>query len=195
MLQGSGVLTMEKRFSNTALSETRRPGGGSQFIWTASLIGIAMLLLALALLQYRWNEQIRQAAEVRVGANLESVMMKWHLDLYGELSTICVALQVGPDSGAHDRWNDYLQRYQKWRKAGSTSDENIYSNPDVVSDIYIWETTRGESARLLRLNAEAGRIEPVAKSAELSGLLTHLRNKSTNLAVALRERSRAFHTP
>ena len=186
MLQGSGVLTMEKRFSNTALSETRRPGGGSQFIWTASLIGIAMLLLALALLQYRWNEQIRQAAEVRVGANLESVMMKWHLDLYGELSTICVALQVGPDSGAHDRWNDYLQRYQKWRKAGSTSDENIYSNPDVVSDIYIWETTRGESARLLRLNAEAGRIEPVAKSAELSGLLTHLRNKSTNLAVALR---------
>src|SRR5580765_4478438 len=155
---------MTKRSSATALSKVRFSARGSQFFWTASLIGIAILLLALALLQYRWNAQIRQAAEVQVGANLESVMMKWHLDLYGELSTICIALQVGPDSGAHDLWDDYLRRYEKWRQASSTSGvaENIYSNPDVVSNIYIWETARGEEARLLRFDTDAGRIEPVA---------------------------------
>ena len=27
--------------------------------------------------------------------------MKWHLDLYGELSTICIALQVGPQIPEH----------------------------------------------------------------------------------------------
>ena len=179
---------MTKRLSDIELSKVRASGGGSKFIWTATLTGIAALLLALALLQYRWNAQIRQAAELRAGADLESVMMKWNLDLYGELSTICVALQLGPDSGAHDRWDDYLQRYEKWRQADSSSAviENIYSNPDIVSDIYIWETTRGENARLLRLNASAGRIEPVKKPSELNELLTHLQKQSRSLAVALR---------
>jgi len=55
----------------------------SHLIWTAALFGIALLLLAIALLQYRWNMQIRRATEIRVGADLESAMMKWHLDLYG----------------------------------------------------------------------------------------------------------------
>ncbi len=177
---------MAKRLAGTSLSKVGGAGAGSRFIWTATLIGIAILLLALALLQYRWNAQIRQAAEVRAGADLESVMMKWHLDLYGELSTICIALQVGPDSGAHDRWDDYLQRYERWRNAGSTSGENIYSNPDVVSDIYIWETTRRENAHLLRLNASAGTIEPVSKPRELNDLLSHLQKKSGSLTVALR---------
>ena len=114
---------MTKGLSSVELSGVHAYGKGSKFIWTATLIGIAILLLALALLQYRWNAQIRQAAEVRAGAELESVMMKWRLDLYGELSTICIALQVGPDSGAHDGWDDYLQRYSRWRHAGSSSSE------------------------------------------------------------------------
>jgi len=177
-----------RRQSGIELSKVRASGRGSKFIWTATLIGIAALLIALALLQYRWNAQIRQSAELRAGADLESVMMKWHLDLYGEISTICVALQLGPDSGAHDRWDDYLQRYEKWRQAGRTADviENIYSNPDIVSDVYIWETTRGENARLLRLNVSAGRIEPVKKPSELNELLIRLQKKSRSLAVALR---------
>jgi hypothetical protein len=76
----------------------------------AALCGIAALLLAIGALQYRWTTQIRQATEVRMGADLESAMMKWHLDLYGEFSAICVALQIGPDSGARDTWDDYLHR-------------------------------------------------------------------------------------
>ncbi|HXJ86548.1 MAG TPA: HAMP domain-containing sensor histidine kinase [Candidatus Binatia bacterium] len=176
---------MTKKLSTIEFPKVRASASGSKFIWTATLIGIAILLLALALLQYRWNAQIRQAAELRAGADLESVMMKWHLDLYGELSTICVALQLGPDSGAHDRWYDYLERYEKWRQAGSVI-ENIYSNPDIVSDIYIWETTRGAKARLLRLNAIAGRIEPVKSPTDLNELLTHLQKRSRSLAVALR---------
>jgi len=123
-----------------------------------------------------------------VGADLESAMMKWHLDLYGELSTICIGLQVGPDSGANDRWDDYLRRYVEWRRVATSSTfvENIYSNPDVVSDIYIWETSHGTDPRLLRLNADNVRIERSALPAELRPLLAHLEGKASNLRVALR---------
>jgi len=160
----------------------------SHLIWTAALFGIALLLLAIALLQYRWNMQIRRATEIRVGADLESAMMKWHLDLYGELSTICIGLQVGPDSGANDRWDDYLRRYVEWRRVATSSSfvENIYSNPDVVSDIYIWETSNWTGPRLLRLDADKVRIERSALPAELRPLLAHLEGKASNLHVALR---------
>jgi hypothetical protein len=79
--------------------------------WAVALCGIAILLIAIAVLQYRWNAQIRQATEVRMGADLESAMMNWHLDLYGEFSAICIALQIGPDSGASDTRDDFLRRY------------------------------------------------------------------------------------
>src|SRR5579871_6488359 len=100
--------------------------------------GIAILLIASAVMQFRWNLQIRRDAEIGLGTRLESLMVKWHLDLYRELSTICIALQVGPDSGAHNRSTDYLLRFGEWRRAasGGNGSENIYSNPDVVRDIY-----------------------------------------------------------
>jgi signal transduction histidine kinase len=178
---------MENSF-NIASSGARASTRMSQLVWTAALFGIALLLLAMAVLQYRWNMQIRRATEIRVGADLESAMMKWHLDLYGELSTICIGLQVGPDSGANDQWDDYLRRYVEWKRAATSSSfvENIYSNPDVVSDIYIWETSHGTDPRLLRLNADSARIERSAAPAALQPLLAHLQQNASNLRVALR---------
>jgi len=142
----------------------------------AVLAGVALLLVVVGTLQYRWNAQIKKAAEVRMGADLESVMMKWHLDFYGEFSAICVALQVGPDSGGHDSWDDYLQRYSEWSRAANSHDsvENIYTNRDLVRDIYIWETSNRSSPRLLRLNPDAGKIDSSVAPLDLQVLLTLL---------------------
>ena len=141
---------------------------------------MAVLLIAVAFLQYRWNMQIRQATEVRLCADLESVMMKWHLNLYREFSTICIALQVGPDSGAEDHWSDYLHRYGDWRRAANDagSIENLYSNPDVVSNIYVYETSRGPNGRLLVLDPDADRIEQSNKPTGLDALLVRLQRRS-----------------
>jgi len=155
-------------------------------LWITSC-GITLLFIATAIMQYRWNQQIRRAAETGLGASLESVMVEWHLNLYRELSTICIALQVGPDSGAHNHWNDYLLRFEAWRLAagGKGVAENIYSNPDVVSDIYLYETS-AQSARMFRLDPDANQIEASATSMELRPFLDYLRMKSGTLRLALR---------
>jgi signal transduction histidine kinase len=165
------------------LSKTSFPS-----FWVAAMGGIAVLLVAVGFLQYRWNAQIRQATEVRMGADLESVMMNWHLDLYGEFSAICVALQVGPDSGARDTWDDYLQRYEDWNRATTNSEsvENIFTNRDLVKNIYIWETSRPTNPQLLRLNPEAKRIDKTATPEDLAALLSHLHSHSSTLRTALR---------
>lgn len=145
-----------------------------------------MLFIATAVIQYRWNLQIKRAAEIGVGAGLESVMVKWHLNLYREMSTICIALQVGPDSGAHNRWNDYLLRFEAWKRAarGSREVENIYSNPDVVNGIFIYKTS-SLRPQLMRLDPDANQIEVASTPLELGTFLDYLRKKSGSLRDAL----------
>jgi len=160
----------------------------SPYFWIPVLSGIGVLLVILGTLQYRWSTQIKRVSEVRVAADLESVMIKWHLDFFGEFSNVCVALQIGPDSGERDSWEDYLHRYSQWGKVASEANlpEHLYANRDLVHDIYIWETSRASDPRLERLDAEKEKIETSEVPADLQALLTHLRRNSSNLRTALR---------
>jgi two-component system sensor histidine kinase SenX3 len=155
--------------------------------WIAVLLSIAILLAIVATLQYRWSTEIKEAQQVRLATDLESVMIKWHLDFYGEFSTVCVALQIGPDSGERDSWEDYLHRYTQWSRTANSRDSvnNLYSNGDLVRDIYIWETSRRRNPRLLRLNPGDDKIEDSATPSALQPLLTHLRANSSSLPDAL----------
>src|SRR6202047_3775554 len=108
--------------------------------WIVVLSSMASVLIIDAVLQYRWTKELSEAAEARYGSTLQPLMIGWHLDFYGELSAICVALQVGPDSGARDNWDDYLHRYVNWShvRVNPASVENIYANPGMVKNIYVW---------------------------------------------------------
>src|SRR5581483_3766037 len=90
-------------------------------------VSIISVLAILGVLQYRWSTQVSQANEAQIGANLRSLMMDWHFDLFRDFSTIAVALQVGPDSGARDDWHDYLARYEEW--------QNSADNPEVIENV------------------------------------------------------------
>ena len=182
----SSVASRLSRFGKTRAPHSYSKGSSPAF-WIPVLSGIAILLVLLGTLQYRWSTQIRRAAEARVGTDLESVMIKWHLDFYGEFSTVCVALQIGPDSGERDAWEDYLHRYTQWSRATSNdnSAEHLYTNQDLVKNIYIWETSRGANPRLLELNAEKEVIKSSATPPDLQFLLAHLQKNSSNLRVAL----------
>jgi signal transduction histidine kinase len=160
----------------------------SPYFWIPVLAGIGILLVILGTLQYRWSNQIKKVSEVRVAADVESLMIKWHLDFYGEFSNVCVALQIGPDSGERDSWEDYLHRYAKWGTTANTTylPDQLYTNRDLVQEIYIWETSRRVAPRLLRLDAEKERIENSVAPSELQSLLTHLQRNSSNLTTALR---------
>jgi signal transduction histidine kinase len=113
-------------------------------------------------------------------------MMKWHSDLYVEFSAICTAMQVGPDSGARDTWNDYLERYVEWNSAlPRQTVPYVYRNPDLVGDIFIWETGGQLKPRLFLLNLDKKRIEVSSVPPELVNLLSRLEANSANLPMAM----------
>lgn len=174
----------DKRSSNLAGSRPRRfPVLG---FWPIVLTGMLVLLSAVAILQYRWTNEASSADEMRIGAELESLMMKWHGDVYGEFSAICTAIQVGPDSGARDTWEDYFARYLEWNYAlPHESLPYIYRNPDLVGEVYIWETTEQAKPRMFWLNLDSRKIEPITPPAEFSALLNRLQANSASLSMAL----------
>jgi hypothetical protein len=179
---------MQRSFKPRTRSTGHRGANKLPLSWIALLSGLALLLIMVAVLQYRWTKQLSVATEARIGSALQPLMMGWHLDFYDELSAICVALQVGPDSGARDNWNDYLRRYVDWSHAPMNHQlvENIDANPDLIKNIYIWETTDRAIPRLLRLNADTEKIEISSVPEDLQPLLARLKAKSSSLEVGLR---------
>jgi len=174
------------KLSNGGTRSGTRPR--SLLKWNGVLLAIVGLLAAVAVLEYRWIRQIDAAMELRVRSNLKSLMFQWNLDFYGKLSSICVALQVGPDSGAHDDWMDYLQRYSSWHRQDAAQDsfENMRSNPALISKIYIWETSELARPRLRLLNPDTDRIKDASIPPLLEPLLARLKERSQNLQIALR---------
>jgi len=160
----------------------------SSIFWVTVLSGMASLVIMVAVLQYRWTQQLIEATEAGTGNSLRPLTTSWHLDFYGELSAICVALQVGPDSGAHDAWADYLQRYTKWSHQDIAADtlETVSASPDLVEQVYIWETSNSTNPRLLRLAPEEKKIVSSEIPQGLKLLLARLQAASTTLPRALR---------
>jgi signal transduction histidine kinase len=156
--------------------------------WIGILSGMSSLLIIVAGLQYRWTKQLSEATEARIGSTLQPLMIGWQLDLYGGLSAICVALQVGPDSGAGQSWNDYLRRYVDFSHAPRSHEtvENINVNSDLIKNIYIWETSDRAVPRLLRLDVDLAKIEVSDGPQGIRSLLARLQEKSSSLSSALR---------
>lgn len=181
-------LAMEASPSAKTKAIRREGARRSSLFWIAVLPGMALLLVMVAVLQYRWATQLSAATEVRIGSNLQSSMTMWHRDLYDELSAICIALQVGPDSGAHDAWNDYLQRYADWNRTWANHEfgEHVYAKPELIGDIYIWQTSLRAKPKLLRLDPVAKNLENSSVPKELGTLLARLQANSSNLGLSLR---------
>src|SRR5579871_85027 len=156
--------------------------------WIVVICAMASLLVMVGALQYRWTKELSEAAEARIGSTLKPLMLEWHLDFYSELSAICVAMQVGPDSGAHDAWNDYLQRFSEWNRAGGTAGAPLAAGPeqDLVRGIYEWETSTPGKTQLLRLDPDSKTLDLVSAPVEWESLLTRLQVNSANAGAAMR---------
>src|SRR5690242_11908784 len=151
----------------------RKPDFKNRYFAFTLGAAIVSVLVILGVLQYRWSNQVSEANEAQIGANLRSLMMDWHFDLFRDFSSIAVALQVGPDSGARDDWRDYLGRYMEW--------QNTALNPEIVQSVFIWQTSAAGDEHLFLLDTT--KSEPVLTDVppDMKALLDHLQANSGSL--------------
>jgi len=142
------------------------------------VIGVMILtLITVAFLQYRWTTEAARATQLKIGGEVVGLMTDWHLALFREFSSVCVYLLVGPDAGAQDEWQDYQVRLDRWRK------KSRY--PELVSGVYIWESSNQKKPRLFVLQSGTNPPREVEPEASSEIILARLSARSSNLPVAL----------
>ncbi len=147
-----------------------------RFSWSAVVAGLAAILIVLAVLEYRWNRDVSEAASVRMHASLQSSVMAFRQDLYRELASICLPLQLIPADNAHDRWPQYARQVQTAQHAAAV--------PRMVANVFVWSTRADGFSQLRRMDADSGRFEPAEWPASFQQLHEALRALLPDLTAA-----------
>jgi signal transduction histidine kinase len=133
------------------------------------LIVTAAAIVGLAVLQYRWNRQSSEATGVRLADALQLSMINWHLDLFRNLSEVCLTIRMAAEFSPADDFNQFAERFAEWR--------SIARYPDLVADVYVIDGTSLEGGpRTFRLDPETGRFAGVQSPPALGTLASDLKS-------------------
>ena len=72
----------------------------ARFGTATAIVCTAAVVVALAVIQYRWNQQASDATGVRLADALQLSMINWHLDLFRNLSEVGLTMRMPVDAGA-----------------------------------------------------------------------------------------------
>ena len=120
----------------------------------AVLILTATIVVALAVLQYRWNREASEATGVRLADALQLSMINWHLDLFRNLSEVCLSMRMAAEFSADEDLNQFAERFAEWR--------SIARYPDIVANVYVVDGRQPDRrVDTFRLNPGTNQFETV----------------------------------
>lgn len=126
------------------------------------VFALAVVLVALAFLQYHWSQQVSAATSARLHENLDNSMQNFRDVLYHEMTGVLAALQANPGLSSQERAQQYLQEYQSWNSTAT--------HPDLIAHLFLLQQIGDKQPQLLQVNAAAGRLEPAEWPADLDKL-------------------------
>jgi signal transduction histidine kinase len=101
---------------------------------TATAIATAAaVVVALGVLQYRWNREASDATGVRLADALQLSMINWHLDLFRNLSEVSLTMRMPVDDSRRSDVEQYADRLEEWR--------SLARYPELVANVYIVRRT------------------------------------------------------
>jgi signal transduction histidine kinase len=118
----------------------------------AVVIPSAIIVAALAVLEYRWSTRVSEATAVRLADSLQMSMMNWQKDFFRYFSEIGLAMRIDPVEDAPGDVNRYIRRFAEWRA--------VAKYPNLVSNVYLLKSDRTVRPAALRLNSAARRFDP-----------------------------------
>ena len=152
---------------------------GSSNRWTLIVAAVAsVLLVTLAVLQYRWTGELSAAANERMRANLEesSRLLAGDIEtplaqLYTALLRVATLTEPGraPTAGQPAQFEELLARVVRdWRRNAAF--------PHILDETWLVLTDRREGTRnAFRLDEDSGRLEPGGAPADLEEAVRALR--------------------
>jgi signal transduction histidine kinase len=107
----------------------------------AAIACTAAVVAALAVIQYRWNQEASDATGVRLADSLQLSMINWHLDLFRNLSEIGLTLRMPGD--LEEPSEEYARQYEEWR--------SLARYPELVAGVFLIRPMGGGHAEVVRV--------------------------------------------
>ena len=127
---------------------------GERALATLLVVPTAIAVVMLAIVQYRWSEEVRSATSVRLADSLQMSMMSWHLNLFRDLSDVCLRIRLDSDTIGGRELEQTVRRFQELQASAEY--------PDVVSALTLVSSDAGLPG--LRWNPATHKFEAVQGS-------------------------------
>ena len=151
---------------------------GDRLFSGAVVLVMTAVLMTLAVLQYRWSNQVSRATSERMEVDLETTLMRLRDDFYRDIAGFSFQLQINPAAGLEERQKEYARQYQGWvRKA---------AYPSVVANLFVMQQRSKPGAEVVRFDAKTGTFRPTLLPKRFTQLQRHLTEISADLEVAAR---------
>lgn len=141
---------------------------------SATVVITAVVVVVLAVLQYRWSREVSDATGVRLADTLQLSMVNWHLDFLRNFSEVCLAIRIDPGTDPEADLNQYVGRLAEWRA--------VARYPDLVSNVFLLRPDNSASPRALRLNPSTRRFEADEWPSGFRGFDRELLQRSAHVA-------------
>jgi signal transduction histidine kinase len=122
---------------------------------------LAVLVVTLAILQYRWLDQVSDAERERMKTTLMQRADAFARDFDREVLHLYLALQTASAAVAERDWTPFARRYDIWRESAEY--------PQLVKGLYFVERD-GDQTPLRQYRAESKTFEPVEWPADLAAV-------------------------
>ncbi len=139
-------------------------------LWYALVLGLAVVLALLALLQYRSGRQVNDATTEQMRASLQGSLMDLRQGVERELTPLCHEFQADSEISRSTALQEYGNHLERWRRAAA--------HPGLVTDVYVWRALDGNNPEFLQLNGKHGEIASTNWPAEFEPLRQWLRQVS-----------------
>ncbi len=149
---------------------------GDRLFSGAVVLVMTAVLVTLAMLQYRWSDQVSEATSEKMEVDLESTLMHLRDDFYREIAGFCFQLEIDPNSSARERQKEYAEQYQAWTGKAAY--------PSVVANVFVLQQDRGGDSGVLRLDASKRIFQKTDMPDRFARVQQRIQEISTDLAVA-----------
>jgi signal transduction histidine kinase len=128
-------------------------------IFAAAMAILSAVIVLLALLQYRWTQEIGRAATMRMQDELQRSMEGFRQDLERNLGEVAFGLRPPGNIGKVANSRAYVEQLLLWLQTSP--------HRTLVKSIYVAEGFGTDRVRFLKLDFQSDRFEPVKWPASL----------------------------
>jgi signal transduction histidine kinase len=140
---------MRSRFSPSSLKLL----SGRSILSFGLLLALAVILVLLAALQYRWSGEVSEAERGRLQKSLDSAAQRFQEEFYRAMVQVCAAFGTEPVRFSRESRDQFVQQYKNWAQTAS--------HPQLVANVFLWKSGTNGDPALLLLNQTSMRFEAV----------------------------------